>query len=167
MKIILKNSSLVFEKPLSKVFLDSYDAFYGQMTNSGNIGDINTGATSNRNIVLYDVSDFAGGKLNVIVYRNISESSQENYDMFSFSTTEISRSSITQNNVIVMNNGVLTTEGLSKEWGIPGKPDACCKVSGEITIPANSKSMAIYAGNSTYTEVDYPDNTAVFYYVQD
>lgn len=164
MKVILKNSTLVFEKALEKVSIQSYDSFGGQMGSSGYINQVNASAEDKR-VQLYNVSEFAGKKLHVTVYFNISPSNPTDPTIISFSTSAVTHEDAVDD-VLTMNRGKYTSThaGLTREWGIEGKPTACCKISGEIDIPVNAVAMALCAGQYAYTEVSYPDNSEAYYY---
>lgn len=167
MKLILRNTNLVFEKTIEQHYLQSYDAFGGDdCAISGNGSIVGADATTeHKRMQLYNVSDFAGQNLNVEVFYNLSPNSTNNVILFSFSTNLVTHDDAEgEHKVIEMNNGLLTSEGLTKEWNIPDKPASCCKITGTILIPEGSKAMAVCSGKYLTTGVDYPDNSKVYYF---
>ena len=165
MKLILRNTNLVFEKSGQKVVLSDYDSFSGQIFETANIGYVNATA-DDKKIKLYNVSALAGKKVNVVLYFNISPSSPDTtVYIASFSKRAVTHEDATQTSpyVLVMDNGVISSDGMTKDWWSSTYP-ASCKITGEITIPADSVAMAVTAGTSNYTGVSYPDHLEVYYY---
>lgn len=166
MKVILKNSTLEFQKNAQKVSISDYDAFFASiMGSTGNLGEVNADPSEEKRVKVYNVSAFAGKKLNVKVYFNISPDSWTDKTLFAFYTTAVTSADKNDSNTLVATNGYLTTENLTKTWNWkPSALPASCEISGEITIPAGTVAMSIWAGPSQYTGVAYPDNSEVFYY---
>lgn len=164
MKVILRNTSLKFEKNAEEQFISSYDAFRAAaIANTGSITQVDASAEDKR-CKVYDVSAFAGNKLHVELYFNLTPGSTENVNIISFSTNLVTHDDATSAHILAMNGGVITTEGMTKEWNIPDKPSTCCRITGEINIPNGMKAMAVLAGVYLNTGVSYPDNSKVFYY---
>lgn len=162
MKLILKNSTLVFEKGLTKVNIDSYDAFGGTLSGAGNVS-YNSSKTD-YNVKLYNVSQFAGSKLHITVYYNLSPSNPADPAIGILATSALTHEDAVDN--IIRFGGTMfqsTATGLTREW-LPEKHPACCKISGEIDIPVGTAALALCAGDATITQMSYPDNSEVYYY---
>lgn len=166
MKVIFKNSNLVFEKNAQKVSISNYDAFFASlMGDTGNLGGVDADPSKEKRVKVYNVSAFAGKKLNVKTYFNSIPDSWTDKIMFAFYTTAVTSADKNASNTLLATNGCLSTNNLTKNWNWkPSASPVSCEISGEITIPAGTVAMSIWAGPSQYTGVAYPDNSEVFYY---
>lgn len=165
MKVILKNSNLVFEKSAQKVSLSAYDAFgASDMGVTGNLGSVDASASDKR-VKMYNVSEFAGKKLNIKLYLNFTRNSYTDKNCVAFYTTAKTHEDVNASNILIADNGCLNSSGMTKKWNwAPGVPVASCEITAEIDIPAGTVAMAIQAGIAEYTSVSYPDNSETYYY---
>lgn len=165
MKIIFKNSNLVFEKSAQKVSLSAYDAFWANdMGITGNLPGVNASGTDKR-VKMFNVSEFAGKKLRIRVIQLYNRNSYTDKNCIAFYTTAKTHEDVDGNNILIANNGCLSTSGMTKKWDwAPGVGATACEVTAEIDIPAGTVAMAIEAGDAEYSSVSYPDNSEAYYY---
>lgn len=164
MKVIFKNSNLVFEKNAQKVPLSAYDAFgASDMGDTGNLPSVNASASDKR-VKMYNVSEFAGKKLNIKLYWALSPSSYTDKYCVAFYTTAKTHEDVNGSNILIADNGYLSTSGMTKKWNwAQDVPAASCEITAEIDIPAGTVAMAIQAGLAQYSAVSYPDNSEAYY----
>lgn len=165
MKVIFKNSNLVFEKNAQKVSLSAYDAFGAiDMGATGNLASVNASASDKR-VKMYNVSEFAGKKLKIKTYWNFNPSSYTDKNCVAFYTTAKTHEDVNASNILIADNGCLSTSVMTKTWNwAPGVSGASCEITAEIDVPAGTVAMAIEAGVAEYSGVSYPDNSEAYYY---